>query len=87
MTSKINAKWSVRDTHYVSFIPALDAGMAKLNEYYQQSAASDTHIMAMGNTFLFPLVAYTILIRAPWYSPQTQEEDGAFYKAPASQQS
>lgn len=33
---------------YESFGPALSAGMAKLNTYYERSAASDAHIMAMG---------------------------------------
>jgi hypothetical protein len=39
---------------YSSFEQALNAGMQKLDEYYQRSAASDAHIMAMGkylNTF------------------------------------
>jgi hypothetical protein len=33
---------------YEEFFPALSAGMAKLNSYYQRSADSDAHIMAMG---------------------------------------
>ena len=33
-----------------NFVPALSAGMDKLNSYYQQSAESDAHIMAMGDT-------------------------------------
>ena len=32
---------------YDSFVPALNAGMAKLNSYYECSAESDAHIMAM----------------------------------------
>ena len=40
---------------YVFFVPALEAGMAKLDQYYQRSAASDTHIMAMGKIY-FSLV-------------------------------
>lgn len=32
---------------YQAFIPALNAGMTKLNEYYQHSANSDAHILAM----------------------------------------
>lgn len=32
---------------YDTFVPALAAGM-KLDTYYQQSAESDAHIMAMG---------------------------------------
>ena len=34
--------------HYVFLVPALEAGMAKLDQYYQHSAKSDAHIMAMG---------------------------------------
>ena len=33
---------------YACFVPALAVGMAKLNQYYQWSATSDAHIMAMG---------------------------------------
>jgi hypothetical protein len=33
---------------YEKFKPALTAGMAKLDEYYQRSGASDAHIIAMG---------------------------------------
>ena len=33
---------------YAFLVPALEAGMAKLDQYYQHSAASDAHIMAMG---------------------------------------
>lgn len=36
---------------YKSFGPALSAGMVKLNTYYQRSAASDAHIMAMGKYY------------------------------------
>jgi hypothetical protein len=36
---------------YKSFVPALSAGMAKLDEYYQWSAESDVHILAMGTLF------------------------------------
>ncbi|KAF8264314.1 hypothetical protein EI94DRAFT_1806014 [Lactarius quietus] len=32
---------------YKSFVPALNAGMAKLNAYYKHSAVSDVQIMAM----------------------------------------
>ncbi|KAN0128809.1 hypothetical protein V8E53_013396, partial [Lactarius tabidus] len=32
---------------YDSFVPVLNAGMAKLNTYYKCSAESDAHIMAM----------------------------------------
>ena len=35
---------------YEKFKPALTAGMAKLNEYYQCSGASNAHLIAMGKT-------------------------------------
>jgi len=38
---------------YSVFRPALEAAMAKLDEYYQRTAASDAHIIAMG-LFYFP---------------------------------
>ena len=38
-------------TCYQTFVPALAAGMAKLDCYYQQSAELDAHIMAMGEAF------------------------------------
>jgi hypothetical protein len=46
----MHASWekAASKTCYKSFVPALSAGMAKLDEYYQWSAESDTHIMAMG---------------------------------------
>ena len=33
---------------YLSFVPALNAGMAKLNQYYECSGELDAHILAMG---------------------------------------
>jgi len=33
---------------YKSFIPALTAGLAKLNEYYQRSGGSHAHLIVMG---------------------------------------
>ena len=39
---------------YSIFKPALEATMAKLDEYYQRTAESDAHIIAMGMPF-FPL--------------------------------
>ena len=36
---------------YSVFKPALEAAMAKLDEYYQRTAASDAHIIAMGTSF------------------------------------
>jgi hypothetical protein len=38
-------------SRYESFVPALNAGIAKLNTYYERSAESDAHIMAMGNVY------------------------------------
>lgn len=35
-------------SRYAVFKPALEAGMAKLDEYYQRTAASDAHIITMG---------------------------------------
>ena len=44
------AQWDKTSSkpRYHSFVPALQAGMGKLNEYYQRTAASDAHIIAMG---------------------------------------
>lgn len=46
-------KASNRDK-YTAFVPALEQGMAKLDDYYKKSAASDAHIMAMGK-FISPI--------------------------------
>ena len=35
-------------SRYSLFVPALKAGMLKLDQYYNRSAESDAHIMAMG---------------------------------------
>ena len=53
---KLYAVWEKASgkSRYLSFVPALNAGMAKLNQYYERSAESDAHILAMG-TFLSPL--------------------------------
>ena len=37
--------------HYRIFKPALEAAMAKLDEYYKRTAESDAHIIAMGMIF------------------------------------
>jgi hypothetical protein len=37
---------------YGVFKPALEAAMAKLDEYYWRTAESDAHIIAMGTFFL-----------------------------------
>jgi len=44
------AQWDKASSkpRYHSFIPALQAGMEKLDEYYQRTATSDAHIIAMG---------------------------------------
>jgi len=46
---KMHVAWEKASAkpRYACFIPALTAGMDKLNNYYQRSAASDAHIMAM----------------------------------------
>jgi len=36
---------------YSIFRPALEAAMAKLDEYYQRTAKSDAHIIAMGTPY------------------------------------
>ena len=36
---------------YAPFVPALEAAMEKLNEYYKRTAESDAHIIAMGSHF------------------------------------
>jgi hypothetical protein len=47
---KLYTAWerSTTKARYAPFIPALTAGMAKVNAYYERTAASDAHIMAMG---------------------------------------
>jgi hypothetical protein len=47
---KLYAAWEKASTktRYSPFVRALSAGMVKLNTYYQRSAESDAHIMAMG---------------------------------------
>jgi hypothetical protein len=47
---KMHTSWekATAKPHYKSFVPALSAGMAKLDEYYQWSAESDAHILANG---------------------------------------
>ena len=54
---KLYASWEKAASKecYQHFVPALTAGMAKLDSYYQRSAKSDTHIIAMGDVFLFDL--------------------------------
>lgn len=47
---RMYAEWEKASNkpRYEKFVPALTAGMAKLDEYYQRSGASDAHIIAMG---------------------------------------
>ena len=47
---RLYAKWekASNKARYEKFKSALIAGMAKLNEYYQHSGASDAHLLAMG---------------------------------------
>ena len=47
---RLYAKWekASRKECYKRFWPALAAGMAKIEEYYHRSGASDAHIIAMG---------------------------------------
>ena len=52
---RMHAAWEKASSkdRYSHFVPALNAGMAKLNQYYQRSAALDAHIMAMGKCSSF----------------------------------
>jgi hypothetical protein len=47
---RLHAAWEKASSkpRYLHFARALNAGMDKLNSYYQRSAESDAHIMAMG---------------------------------------
>jgi hypothetical protein len=47
---KLYSSWekATAKPQYESFISALTTGMNKLNTYYERSADSDAHIMAMG---------------------------------------
>jgi hypothetical protein len=57
---KLHAAWEKASlkARYAPFVPALKAGMDKLNRYYQRSAESDTHIMAMGKYSLLFLTMH-----------------------------
>ncbi|KJA18309.1 hypothetical protein HYPSUDRAFT_69968 [Hypholoma sublateritium FD-334 SS-4] len=46
---KMYSSWekALNKEKYAAFVPALQEGMSKLNEYYEKTAASDAHIMAM----------------------------------------
>ena len=47
---RLYAAWkkASKKSRYASFVLALEAGMQKLDQYYNHSAQSDAHIMAMG---------------------------------------
>jgi hypothetical protein len=66
---KLHAAWekASHKDHYSHFVPALDAGKAKLDTYYQRSAQSDAHIMAMGK---FIYHSCNVLTRPSPSSPQ-----------------
>ena len=58
---KMHAAWKKASSksRYSCFIPSLNAGMAKLDQYYNRSAESDAHIMAMGKSFLVTISGST----------------------------
>ncbi len=60
------AGWSNarKKERYKPFFPALDAAMAKLNEYYERTADSDAHIIAMSVCIYFPIFHILIIISA-----------------------
>lgn len=43
---------------YTSFVPALEVGMQKLDQYYNCSAQSDAHIIAMGKFTILTWIVY-----------------------------
>lgn len=51
---KLYAQWEKASgkEHYTPFHPALHMAMNKLDEYYQQTAASDAHLIAMGKPII-----------------------------------
>jgi hypothetical protein len=57
---RMHAAWEKASNkpRYSTFISALDSGMQKLDQYYQRSAESDAHIMAMGMFFLSHSLLY-----------------------------
>jgi hypothetical protein len=57
---------------YKPFFPALDAAMAKLNEYYERTATSDAHIIAMSVCIYLPI--FHILIILPVLDPASKLE-------------
>jgi hypothetical protein len=61
---KLYSSWekATAKPRYESFILALTAGMNKLNTYYERSADSDAHIMAMGE-LLFLVRSHSFAVR------------------------
>jgi hypothetical protein len=57
---RLYTSWEKASTksRYEGFVPALNAGMAKLNTYYERSAESDAHIMAMGVCFSYSFAVH-----------------------------
>ena len=47
-------------SHYTLFVPALKAGMQKLDQYYKHSAESNAHIMAMGKLTIIAWIVYSL---------------------------
>ena len=81
---KMHAAWKKASSkgRYSYFVPALHAGMVKLDQYYQRSAESDAHIMAMGKSSFIPM--YCTDQSSMLHSPEPEEEDGSFHKVLAS---
>ena len=77
---KMHAAWKKASSksRYSCFIPSLNAGMAKLDQYYNRSAESDAHIMAMGKSFL--ITVYCADQSSILRSVEPKEEDGTFHK-------
>ena len=58
---KLYASWekAASTMHFKTFVPAITAGMDKLNTYYQHSAESDAHLMAIGSVFFSTSLTFT----------------------------
>lgn len=54
----LHKAWSSRAERvkYKRFAPALEAGCAKIDEYYEKTTESPAYIMAMGMRSLVPLI-------------------------------
>ena len=48
-TSTVDKAWTTRSAHekYKDFSPALQAGLTKIEEYYNRTSDSDTYMFAM----------------------------------------